>query len=81
MLVVLVVASYRKKAKIRKERKFEIIFCLSLRKLMIPIKTLTHQGQEKGRGTSRCLKLLIMTFSIKIPIAHVRQEMGISKKD
>ena len=39
MLVVLVVASYRKKAKIRKEKEIEIISCLSLRKRMIQIKT------------------------------------------
>ena len=80
MLVVLVVASYRKKAKIRKEKEIRNHLLSIVEKAYDPNQDLTHRGQEKGRRTSRS-SILDNEILHEDSHAHVRQEMGISKKD
>ncbi len=68
MLVVLVVASYRKKAKIRKEKEIRNHLLSIVEKAYDPDQDLTPSGQEKRPRNFEMPQLLIMTFSIKIPM-------------
>ena len=74
MLVVLVVASYRKKAKIRKEKEIRNHLLSIVEKAYDPNQDLTHQDKKKPKNFEKP-QLLIMIFSMKIPM-HVRQGNG-----
>ena len=80
MLVVLVVASYRKKAKIRKEKEIRNHLLSIVEKAYDPNQDLTHQDKKKAEEL-RDASIIDNDILHKDSHAHVRQEMGISKKD
>ena len=80
MLVVLVVASYRKKAKIRKEKEIRNHLLSIVEKAYDPNQDLTHRDKKKAEEL-REVSILDNDILHEDSHAHVRQEMGISKKD
>ncbi|WP_347101124.1 hypothetical protein [Streptococcus salivarius] len=80
MLVVLVVASYRKKAKICKEKEIRNHLLSIVEKAYDPDQDLTHQDKQKAEEL-RDASIIDNDILHKDSHAHVRQEMGISEKD
>ena len=80
MLVVLVVTSYRKKAKIRKEKEIRNHLLSIVEKAYDPNQDLTHQDKKKAKEL-RDASIIDNDILHEDSHAHVRQEMGISKKD
>ena len=80
MLVVLVVASYRKKAKIRKEKEIRNHLLSIVEKSYDPNQDLTHQDKKKAEEL-RDASIIDNDILHEDAHAHVRQEMGISEKD
>ena len=80
MLVVLVVASYRKKAKIRKEKEIRNHLLSIVEKAYDPDQDLTHQDKQKAEEL-RDASIIDNDILHEDAHAHVRQEMGISEKD
>ena len=80
MLVVLVVASYRKKAKIRKEKEIRNHLLSIVEKAYDPNQDLTHRDKKKAQELREASIIDNQTLR-EDSHAHVRQEMGISKKD
>ena len=80
MLVVLVVASYRKKAKIRKEKEIRNHLLSIVEKAYDPNQDLTHRDKKKAEEL-REASILDNDILHEDSHAHVCQEMGISKKD
>ena len=80
MLVVLVVASYRKKAKIRKEKEIRNHLLSIVEKAYDPNQDLTHQDKKKAKEL-REASIIDNDILREDSHAHVRQEMGISEKD
>ena len=80
MLVVLVVASYRKKAKICKEKEIRNHLLSIVEKAYDPDQDLTHQDKKKAEEL-RDASIIDNDILHEDAHAHVRQEMGISEKD
>ena len=80
MLVVLVVASYRKKAKIRKEKEIRNHLLSIVEKAYDPNQDLTHRDKKKAQEL-RDASIIDNQTLREDSHTHVRQEMGISKKD
>ena len=78
MLVVLVVASYREKAKIRKEKEIRNHLLSIVEKSYDS--NLTHQDKKKAEEL-REASIIDNDILHEDAHAHVRQEMGISEKD
>jgi len=80
MLVVMVVANYRKKAKIRKEKEIRNHLLSIVEKAYDPNQDLTHRDKKKAEEL-REASIIDNEILHEDSHAHVRQEMGISKKD
>nr|WP_301363134.1 hypothetical protein [Streptococcus sp. SV2] len=79
MLVVLVVASYRKKAKIRKEKEIRNHLLAIVEKAYDPDQDLTPQDKEKAEQL-RDASIIDNQTLREDSHAHVRQELGIDEK-
>ena len=79
MLVVLVVASYRKKAKIRKEKEIRNHLLAIVEKAYDPDQDLTPQDREKAEQL-RDASIIDNQTLRDDSHAHVRQELGIDEK-
>ena len=79
MLVVLVVASYRKKAKIRKEKEIRNHLLAIVEKAYDPDQDLTPQDKEKAEQL-RDASIIDNQTLRDDSHAHVRQELGIDEK-
>lgn len=79
MLVVLVVASYRKKAKIRKEKEIRNHLLAIVEKAYDPDQDLTPQDKEKAEQL-RDASIIDNQTLREDSYAHVRQELGIDEK-
>lgn len=79
MLVVLVVASYRKKAKIRKEKEIRNHLLAIVEKAYDPDQDLTLQDKEKAEQL-RDASIIDNQTLREDSHAHVRQELGIDEK-
>ena len=79
MLVVLVVASYRKKAKIRKEKEIRNHLLAIIEKAYDPDQDLTPQDKEKAEQL-RDASIIDNQTLRDDSHAHVRQELGIDEK-
>ncbi len=79
MLVVLVVANYRKKAKIRKEKEIRNHLLAIVEKAYDPNQDLTPQDKEKAKQL-RDASIIDNQTLREDSHAHVRQEMGIDEK-
>jgi len=79
MLVVLVVASYRKKAKIRKEKEIRNHLLAIVEKAYDPDQDLTPQDKEKAEQL-RDASIIDNQILREDSHAHVRQELGIDEK-
>ena len=79
MLVVLVIASYRKKAKIRKEKEIRNHLLAIVEKAYDPNQDLTPQDKEKAKQL-RDASIIDNQTLREDSHAHVRQEMGIDEK-
>lgn len=79
MLVVLVVASYRKKAKIRKEKEIRNHLLAIVKKAYDPDQDLTPQDKEKAEQL-RDASIIDNQTLRDDSHAHVRQELGIDEK-
>ena len=79
MLVVLVVASYRKKAKIRKEKEIRNHLLAIVEKAYDPDQDLTPQDKEKAEQLQDASIIDNQTLR-EDSHAHVRQELGIDEK-
>ncbi|MBS7138292.1 MAG: hypothetical protein KH062_07845 [Streptococcus sp.] len=79
MLVVLVVASYRKKAKIRKEKEIRNHLLAIVEKAYDPNQDLTPQDREKAEQL-RDASIIDNQTLREDSHAHVRQELGIDEK-
>ena len=79
MLVVLVVASYRKKAKIRKEKEIRNHLLAIVEKAYDPDQDLTPQDKEKAKQL-RDASIIDNQTLREDSHAHVRQELGIDEK-
>lgn len=79
MLVVLVVASYRKKAKIRKEKEIRNHLLAIVEKAYDPDQNLTPQDKEKAEQL-RDASIIDNQTLREDSHAHVRQELGIDEK-
>jgi len=79
MLVVLVVASYRKKAKIRKEKEIRNHLLAIIEKAYDPDQDLTPQDKEKAEQL-RDASIIDNQTLREDSHAHVRQELGIDEK-
>ena len=79
MLVVLVVASYRKKAKIRKEKEIRNHLLAIVEKAYDPNQDLTPQDKEKAEQL-RDASIIDNQTLREDSHAHVRQELGIDEK-
>lgn len=79
MLVVLVVASYRKKAKIRKEKEIRNHLLAIVEKAYDPNQDLTPQDKEKAKQL-RDASIIDNQTLREDSHSHVRQEMGIDEK-
>lgn len=79
MLVVLVVASYRKKAKIRKEKEIRNHLLAIVEKAYDPDQDLTPQDKEKAEQL-RDASIIDNQTLREDSNAHVRQELGIDEK-
>lgn len=79
MLVVLVVASYRKKAKIRKEKEIRNHLLAIVEKAYAPDQDLTPQDKEKAEQL-RDASIIDNQTLREDSHAHVRQELGIDEK-
>lgn len=79
MLVVLVVASYRKKAKIRKEKEIRNHLLAIVEKAYDPDQDLTPQDKEKAEQLRNASIIDNQTLR-EDSHAHVRQELGIDEK-
>ena len=77
---MLVVASYRKKAKIRKEKEIRNHLLSIVEKAYDPNQDLTHRDKKKAQEL-REASILDNDILHDDSHAHVRQKMGISKKD
>ena len=78
MLVVLVVASYRKKAKIRKEKEIRNHLLAIVEKAYDPNQDLTPQDKEKAEHL-RDASIIVNQTLREDSHAHVRQELGIDE--
>ena len=79
MLVVLVVASYRKKAKIRKEKEIRNHLLAIVEKAYDPDQDLTPQDKEKAKQL-RDASIIDNQTLREDSHAHVRQELGVDEK-
>lgn len=79
MLVVLVVASYRKKAKIRKEKEIRNHLLAIVEKAYAPDQDLTPQDKEKAEQL-RDASIIDNQTLREDSHAYVRQELGIDEK-
>lgn len=79
MLVVLVVASYRKKAKIRKEKEIRNHLLAIVEKAYDPDQDLTPQDKERAEQL-RDASIIDNQTLREDSHAHVRQELGIDEK-
>ena len=79
MLVVLVIASYRKKAKIRKEKEIRNHLLAIVEKAYDPDQDLTPQDKEKAEQL-RDASIIDNQTLREDSHAHVRQELGIDEK-
>ena len=79
MLVVLVVASYRKKGRIRKEKEIRNHLLTIIEKSYNPNQDLTHHDEKKAQEL-REASIIDNDILHEDSHAHVRQEMGIDEK-
>lgn len=79
MLVVLVVASYRKKSRIQKEKKIRNHLLTIIEKSYDPNQDLTHHDEKKAQEL-REASIIDDAILYEDSHAHVRQEMGLGEK-
>ena len=79
MLVVLVVASYRKKGRIRKEKEIRNHLLTIVEKSYDTNQDLTPQDKEKAKQL-RDASIIDNDILHEDSHAHVRQEMGLGEK-
>lgn len=79
MLVVLVVASYRKKGRIRREKEIRNHLLTIIEKSYDPNQDLTHHDEKKAQEL-REASIIDNDILHEDSHAHVRQEMGLGEK-